>query len=99
MTAAVRLQAVAGVRHLLGVVDAQRAHALEHEHRVGELLLVVDAVALERVVGVDQAHDRLEIALFAGVVPVLDHGHTAEVMRLTADLTRGFGPDALENGG
>lgn len=41
-------------------------------------------------------HDGLEIALFAGVVPVFDHGHAAEVMRLTADLARGFGAGALE---
>ena len=60
------------------------------------MLLVVDAVALEGVVGVDEAHHRLKIALFAGVVPVFDHGHAAEVMRLTADLARGFGPYALE---
>ena len=58
----------------------QAHHAGEHQQRVGKLLLIVHAVALQQIVGVNQRQHALKIAALAGVVPVFGQGHRAEVV-------------------
>ena len=73
-------------RFLVVIVTEDRT--LDKQYRLDELLLVVNAVALEDVVRVDERQDRLEVAAAGGVVVDLDERHSAHSVRFALSPAR-----------